>query len=106
MNGYVRFKWGLTETAPAIKPYLEKEWAKLSDVTNVPVQVSITLLRALHIRWVSLLRDMEPDDWKRLLVFPQQDLTMELWQVLAKYAWHTKHHFEHIARLKERMEWV
>src|SRR6476620_9789928 len=32
INAYMRFKLGLTEDNPPIKPYEEKEWAKLDDV--------------------------------------------------------------------------
>lgn len=106
MNAYIRFKWALTENNPTIKTYMEKEWANLPDVMDVPVNVSVTLIHALHRRWVSLLRNMKPEDWKRSLIHPEQNRSMELWQLLAMYAWHTKHHFEHIFRLRERMEWL
>ena len=48
MNAYIRFKLGYTEDNPAIKPYEEKDWAETSDVRNLPVNVSITILYALH----------------------------------------------------------
>ncbi len=64
MNAYMRFKLGLTENAPTIKPYNEKEWAKLAD-NNVPVNVSLTLLHALHQRWVALIKDMTETDFER-----------------------------------------
>ncbi|MBC7587920.1 MAG: metal-dependent hydrolase, partial [Chitinophagaceae bacterium] len=32
MNAYIRFKLGLTENNPTIKPYEEKKWALLADV--------------------------------------------------------------------------
>src|SRR6476646_11895747 len=48
MNAYIRFKLGLTEENPTIKPYDEKAWALLPDNERVPVNVSLTLLHALH----------------------------------------------------------
>ena len=30
-NSYIRFKWGLTENNPVIKPYLQTEWSNLFD---------------------------------------------------------------------------
>ena len=30
INAYIRYKLALTEQQPTIKPYLEKEWAKLT----------------------------------------------------------------------------
>src|SRR5581483_1741341 len=53
INAYVRFKLGLTENNPPIKPYEEKGWALLNDVKTVPINVSLTLLHALHQRWVA-----------------------------------------------------
>src|SRR5579871_298712 len=52
MNAYIRFKLALTEAEPAIKPYNEAEWAKLPDVRDTPLDVSLDLLEALHERWV------------------------------------------------------
>jgi hypothetical protein len=52
MNAYIRFKLGLTEDTPVIKPYDEAAWANLSDTKNLPVNISLTLLFALHARWV------------------------------------------------------
>src|SRR6202162_4669267 len=58
INAYVRFKWSLTETDPAIKTYEESEWAKLEDARATPVEVSLELLEALHRRWIVLLRSL------------------------------------------------
>src|SRR5688500_3484590 len=60
MNAYTRFKLALTEDEPTIKPYEEAKWAELSDSQRVPVDVSLDLLDALHLRWVSLLTNMDP----------------------------------------------
>src|ERR1700741_5148987 len=35
MNAYCRFKLGLTEDNPTIKPYDEAQWARLADVEAV-----------------------------------------------------------------------
>src|SRR6201986_5195719 len=37
MNAYIRFKLGLTENNPTIKPYEEALWAELNDKKNIPV---------------------------------------------------------------------
>src|SRR6476661_2928411 len=50
INAYCRFKLGLTEDNPTIRPYEEKLWAQLKDTENLPTNVSITLLHALHTR--------------------------------------------------------
>src|SRR3984957_19050983 len=67
INAYCRFKLGLTEEKPAIRPYDEKSWALLNDVQNVPINISITLLYALHTRWYSLISDLTLSDWERIV---------------------------------------
>src|SRR5215831_10138691 len=56
LNGYIRFKLGLTETAPTIRPYDENKWAMLEDGRRGGTEISLALLEALHKRWVLLLR--------------------------------------------------
>src|SRR4030095_6741253 len=48
INAYIRFKLALTEDNVTVKSYEEKLWAELADVQKVPVNISITLLHALH----------------------------------------------------------
>lgn len=106
MNGYIRLKLALTEQSPDIKPYNEKLWADLPDVQSVPINVSTTLIHALHRRWAAVLRSLKPEDWERTYYHPEQQKSIPLWEMTASYAWHCKHHFEHIFRLKERMGWL
>ena len=106
MNAYIRFKLGLTEDNPVIKPYDEKLWAELHDVNKLPVNISVTLLPALHLRWHAMLKYMTYDEWNHPTVFPpEQKKTMRLWYLLGMYAWHGKHHVAHITALIERMGW-
>ena len=58
LNAYLRFKLALTEETPTIKPYAEALWAALPDTGRTAPEVSLTLLDALHKRWVILLRAM------------------------------------------------
>ncbi len=104
LNSYVRFKLALTEDEPTIKPYAEDRWAELADTAATPVEVSLTMLDALHDRWVRLLRSLNADDWKR--TFRHPDLgAMTLEKNLALYAWHGRHHVAHITELRKRMGW-
>jgi DinB superfamily len=106
MNAYIRFKWGLTEELSTIKTYKEKEWAELPDVFHVPVNVSVTLLHALHRRWVALLNTITEEQWNNVKIFhPERQAEMSLWTLLGIYAWHSKHHVAHINRLKEQKGW-
>jgi hypothetical protein len=105
MNAYVRFKLALTEEAPIIKPYDEGAWAEMPDVEATPVNVSITLAHALHRRWADAARRLDDVQWKRTFFHPEQGRAIPLWEMTAMYAWHGRHHVEHIRGLRERMNW-
>lgn len=105
MNAYIRFKLGLTEENPVIKPYEEGEWAKLEDVFAVPVNVSITLLHSLHQRLYAMLNPLDEEKFNRTVFHPEHKKNMSLWFLLGMYAWHGKHHVAHITSLKERNIW-
>jgi hypothetical protein len=104
MNAYIRFKLALTEEEPTIKPYAEDRWAQLADTGTTPVEVSLTMLDALHDRWVRLLHSLKEDDWKRTFRHPELG-SMDLGKTLALYAWHGRHHVAHITSLREREGW-
>jgi hypothetical protein len=103
MNAYIRFKWGLTEDVPAIKTYEEKDWARTPEM-RAPVAMSLDLLDALHVRWVALLRAMQPADFARTIKHPAWG-TPSLDTMLALYAWHGRHHTAHVTSLRDRMGW-
>ena len=105
MNAYIRFKLGITEINPVIKPYDEVAWAELSDTRNLPVNVSLTLLHALHARWVEVLDNITEQQWKNTVFHPGQFKTLSIWELLKSYAWHGKHHVAHITSLRERNGW-
>lgn len=105
MNAYMRFKLGLTEENPTIKPYDQEAWANLSDSKKVPVNISITLLYSLHARWSQLMKDMVESEWQRTIYHPQREVEMSLWDLLKSYAWHGRHHVAHILQLRKREGW-
>ncbi len=104
MNAYVRFKLALTEDEPTIKPYAENLRAELADTRSTPIEVSLTLLEALHGRWVDLLRSLGTTDWKRQFNHPERGV-VSLEMNVAMYAWHGRHHVAHITELRKRMGW-
>lgn len=104
-NAYIRFKLGLTENNPVIKPYDEEAWAKLNDTAVVPINVSLTLLHALHTRWIEVLKAIKVEEWERTVVHPEHGRQMTLWYLLGMYAWHGRHHTAHVTSLKERERW-
>lgn len=106
MNALTRFKLALTEDSPVIKPYDEAAWAELPDVARTPINISLTLLHALHTRWVNLLDNLSQEQWGRTFIHPESKKTFELRTVAANYSWHGKHHLAHIENLKERNRWM
>ena len=96
LNAYVRFKWTLTENNPLIKAYDEKLWAETPEVSLDP-SLSVNLLKALHTKWVSLLRQLRPDDLERAFTHPETKKQVRLNRMIALYAWHGEHHLGHLA---------
>lgn len=105
MNAYTRFKLGLTETNPTVRPYDQEGWALLHDVAKEPINTSITLLFALHKRWVAALEDLSEEEWMRTVQHPESTEPWTLWYLLGMYVWHGHHHTQHILKLRERNNW-
>ena len=105
MNAFIRFKLGLTEDNPTIKPYDEGAWANLEDTQNLPFNISLTILHALHVRLVEVLKNISGEQWNRTVFHPVQKKEMTLWYLLGSYAWHGRHHTAHVTSLRERMKW-
>jgi uncharacterized damage-inducible protein DinB len=104
LNAYIRLKLALTEPTPVIKPYDEAAWANLVDTMAVPIDVSLDLLEAVHMRFVALLRAMKDDDFRREYVHPETG-RHSLDHLLALYAWHGPHHIAHITSTRARLGW-
>ena len=105
INAYTRFKLGLTEDTPTIKPYEEKAWAELADV-RLPINLSLTLLHALHVRWVAVLESVTEEQWQdRSVIHPETGKRLTLWYLLGTYAWHGKHHVSQITTLIDKKGW-
>jgi len=95
INSYVRYKWTLTEDTPMIKAYQEDSWATLPDY-EAPVEMSLSLLEALHRRWTLLLHMLQPSDYERELIHPANNRHISLGSLTSMYAWHGNHHIAHV----------
>ncbi|GAB3193875.1 hypothetical protein ABID22_000415 [Pontibacter aydingkolensis] len=105
MNGYIRQKLALTEDVPTIRTYHEAEWAMLPDSSLANPEISLTLLEALHQRWVVLLKCLTPEQLNRRLIHPETgECTIQ--QHIGLYAWHGEHHLAHITGLTIREGWA
>jgi len=105
MNALIRFKLGLTEENPVIKPYDEAAWAELNDIDTVPINISLTILHGVHLRIFKTIELLTDAQWQRTIFHPQHQQQMTLWYLLGNYAWHGKHHVAHITSLRERNNW-
>lgn len=104
-NSYTRFKWALTENSPLIKVYFEEKWAELSDSKNAPIELSINGLKALHAKWVYLLKELSESDLEKCFIHPSGNEKIALKENIYIYAWHCNHHFAHIEQLMIRKGW-
>ena len=105
MNAFIRIKKMLTEDNPTILPYIQDAWAEMPDSLEVDAEISLSLLTMLHHRWVMLLRSLNDKDLGKTYHHPEYDTTFTLEQVIALYAWHSKHHTAHITTLRYLKGW-
>jgi hypothetical protein len=105
INAYTRCRLALTEDNPTIKPYEEHLWAELPDAKAAPVDLSLQLLRYVHLRWVILLRSLDENDLARTYFHPGSQRAFRLDEVVATYAWHSEHHYQHAFQLAARNNW-
>ncbi len=106
VNSYIRFKWTLTEETPTIKAYFEDRWALLFDTEEAPIELSLQFIKALHAKWVYLLKGLSEEDLNKSFVHPESGATVSLKENIGIYAWHCKHHFAHIQNLLIRNNWI
>jgi DinB superfamily len=101
INAYIRFKLALTEENLTVKSYEEKLWAELADVQSIPVNISITLLHALHRRLYAAIKDIPEQQWNKTFNYPGKPAPVSIWFLLGMYSWHGKHHTAHILEFRK-----
>jgi len=95
INSIIRFKLGLTEDTPTIRPYFEDRFAKLIDY-NQPIDSAISILTGIHKKLGVLLKSFSEEDLKREFVHPEHGKHFSLAETIGIYAWHSNHHLAHI----------
>jgi hypothetical protein len=103
LNFYLRYRLALTEDNPTIRPFDMNAWATLPDNDATPVTVSLSLLEALHSRWVTLLWHLTEEQWQRTFYHPAYHQTYTLDQALVQYSWHGCHHLGHLELLSREL---
>ena len=104
-NSYTRFKWTLTEDQPVIKAYFEERWAELADSKSGPILLTIDALKALHAKWVFLLKNLTKAELEKTFIHPDGNEVVSLKENIGIYAWHCQHHYAHIEQLMLRKNW-
>ena len=104
VNAYIRTRWALTEDNPLIKAYDDGAWAELADAKLGPIEPSLAMLQALHLRWVSLWRALPEDAFSRTFRHPESGENT-LAKQLELYSWHGQHHVAHITTLRHQKGW-
>lgn len=105
MNSFIRFKLALTENSPTIKPYFEDRWAELTDSIDNNITDSLTLITALHSKWVVILKNLSSTDLKKEFIHPEHGKRISIEENIGIYAWHCNHHLAHIhLALKHKVE--
>lgn len=94
-NMYIRVHCALTEENPTIKGYDEALWALLPD-SKLPVKSSLQIIEGLHKRAVVLFKSLDTKALKRTFFHAGYQRSYEIKNVIALYAWHSEHHFQHI----------
>ncbi len=103
VNGFTYFKMAITEDEPVIKTYNEPLWAETKDACAAPVELSLSLLAALHARWVILLNSLDDKDFARAYIHRRGRVSID--DGIQLYSWHSQHHTAHITGLREREGW-
>lgn len=101
---YTRAKIALTEKSPPVKVWEEIPWAELPDAREMPIEDSLTILSAVHSRFVYLLQRLTPDHLTRTMQHPAWG-TIPIDELIDLCAWHGKHHTAHVTGLRERRGW-
>jgi len=104
LNGFTRFKLALTEETPKVKTYEEALWAETADGRDAPVELSLTLLDALHRRWNILLESLQEPEFARAFSHPQRG-HMTIDKAIQLYAWHGLHHTAQVAGSRAQRGW-
>ncbi len=95
-NSYIRFKWALTEDKPVVKTYYEDRWADLFDTKIAPIHLSLNYIKALHAKWVYLLKGLSMDDLEKVFIHPDDNKVITLKENIGIYSWHGNHHLAHL----------
>lgn len=103
VNGYLRFRWTVTEDHPTLKSYDQDVWATLPDA-KMPLDPSFSIIDGLHRKWTTFLSALPDDAWSRSAMHPENgEMTMD--DLLDTYSEHGHTHAKQITDLRARKGW-
>jgi Mycothiol maleylpyruvate isomerase N-terminal domain len=83
LHGLIRLRGGLTQDEYPIQVFDQEASLTLPD-SELPIAVPLALLEVINRRWVTLLRSVEPEQFARYVVHPQEG-RHDLWQLAHKH---------------------
>jgi hypothetical protein len=101
---YARAKIALTEDNPPVTTWDEVTWAELPDARTMPVDGSLSIVDAVHARFIYLLNRLLPDQFGRTIRHPLWGV-IPVDELIEICAWHGRHHTAHIRALRTRNGW-
>ncbi len=97
MNAFIRLKLILTANEPTLVGYDQDKWSTLPDV-DLPIQVSLQLLDALHQRWCAIWDSVQESEWTKTGNHTQNGrITVE--DMLITYDKHCRDHIDQLQRV-------
>ena len=98
---FLRTKHTLLEENPSVKMYEVAEFLTTPDSNVLDVKDSLNVIDGIHAKWVSLLKTLSEEDFKKTYYHSSRDKNIILHEHVGMYAWHTKHHIMHIEIIKK-----
>ncbi len=97
MNAYIRTKLLLTKDHPTLNAYDQDVWANLPDVHATRIELSLSIIRGLHARWVALYESLTDDQFARTGLHPDNGV-VSVEGLIRTYADHSRAHLDQITR--------
>ncbi len=105
MNAFIRTKLALTETHPTIAPYDQDAWAALPDTLALPIDLSLSILQNLHVRFTHLLASLTDEQFSNSYYHPGYERTFTLDDLLDVYSEHGQIHIDQILNNRAVAGW-
>ncbi len=104
MHAFSRFKYVVTEGDQVeVKAYKEALWAGTPEIDD-SIDDSLLILRGVHNRWSKLIHSLDPQILNKGYYHSEMKRNVPLFEAVAQYEWHCKHHLAHIHLALKNME--